>query len=90
MNRERYSLKDVVAEMEFTLADIQVDAFRRFMDGLDAPQPAFASKLEVDIDWGCCDEPDPRVHNATGRFFCANCRRWLDRREEVPPPDEDA
>lgn len=41
-----------------------------------------------DIDWGCCDEPRPRILEANGRLFCASCRLYLDRREEGGAEDE--
>ncbi len=33
----------------------------------------------------CCDQPEPRIGEQTGRIFCASCRRYLD----TPPPAED-
>jgi len=26
----------------------------------------------------CCDRPNPRISEKTGRMFCANCRAFLD------------
>ena len=38
---------------------------------------------DVDTEWDrkydCCDDPSPRVHDRTGRFFCGSCRQWLDQ-----------
>jgi hypothetical protein len=33
----------------------------------------------------CCDTPAPRISETTGRMFCANCRRYLDR---LPAPPQ--
>ena len=32
----------------------------------------------IDNDWGCCDDPQPRIHEQSGRMFCRSCRRFLD------------
>jgi hypothetical protein len=32
----------------------------------------------------CCDSPEPRIGNQTGRIFCASCRQYLDHKEEEP------
>jgi hypothetical protein len=37
----------------------------------------------------CCDNQQIRTHDATGRPFCASCRRWLDRVQENVEEDED-
>lgn len=26
----------------------------------------------------CCDRPKPMLQEQENRFFCANCRRWLE------------
>jgi len=38
--------------------------------------------------WDCCDDPKPLVHHQSGRFFCGNCRRWLDQPREEEKADE--
>jgi len=44
---------------------------------LDSGMPApYADDVEPRT---CCSDPKPRVHDLTGRFFCLNCRQWLDR-----------
>lgn len=51
-----------------------------------------ARDLEVDM-MGCCDDPKPRISDATGRVFCGSCRRYLDgRSQDAPEPlrDEEA
>lgn len=30
----------------------------------------------------CCDNPQPRILERSGRLFCGSCKRYLDRREE--------
>lgn len=37
----------------------------------------------------CCDDQKIRVHDATGRPFCASCRRWLDKVVEIEEDDDD-
>lgn len=37
----------------------------------------------------CCNDQKIRVHDATGRPFCASCRRWLDKVEEKIEEDDD-
>ena len=36
----------------------------------------------------CCENPEPRVMESSGRIFCANCFRYLDRsmprRDPIP------
>jgi hypothetical protein len=33
----------------------------------------------------CCDDPQPRIGEQSGRIFCATCRRYLDN---APPLEE--
>ena len=39
----------------------------------------------------CCDDPQPRIGEQSGRIFCASCRRYLDSKLEqgAPPEDDD-
>lgn len=37
----------------------------------------------------CCDNQKIRVHDSTGRPFCASCRRWLDKVVEQIEEDDD-
>lgn len=40
-----------------------------------------ARDLEVDL-MSCCDDPKPRISDATGRVFCGSCRLYLDARPQ--------
>ncbi len=39
------------------------------------PRVALAT---LETDWECCSDPMPRIHPTNGRFFCHNCRAYLD------------
>ena len=29
------------------------------------------------MSFDCCDNPQPRISDLDGRFFCASCKTWL-------------
>jgi hypothetical protein len=38
----------------------------------------------------CCDNPQPRVLESSGRLFCGSCRRYLDSATVTPQPTSQA
>lgn len=71
------------ASITMTMSDLDVEALNRAFAELteDSPEP------KVDIDWGCCEDPQPRILETNNRLFCRNCRLYLDRREEGDASD---
>ena len=46
-------------------------------DGLRPPEYDDQPKLE-DFNVQCCNDPKPRISQASGRLFCGSCKRYLD------------
>jgi hypothetical protein len=84
---ERTMRTAAIAQAEFEAALEALNG--TILDGMWIDEARQIVPVSVDlaaphVDWGCCDDPAPRVHDGTGRFFCYNCRRWLDQRIDKP------
>lgn len=45
---------------------------------------------EPDVEWGCCDNPRPRILEANGRLFCRSCLLYLDAKREDGGASDDS
>lgn len=60
--------------------------------GLQDPREPLRERWRVEgrDDVNCCERPNPRISEKTGRMFCANCRVFLDIGPQSPKsvPDD--
>lgn len=68
------------AKFEATIGGLKLD--QAFIDEILAKPGLDEADRISDVEPvtpTCCDKPKPRIHHGSSRFFCASCRRWLDR-----------
>lgn len=57
--------------------------YRAFLQYRDDPPDVVEFASPETISFGnCCDDPRPRIGEASGRVFCATCRSYLDARPD--------
>lgn len=67
-----------MAEMIFTLIAHDAEKLMAAFADINTREPA----EEPDVEWGCCDNPRPRILEANGRLFCRSCLKYLDTQRE--------